>query len=120
MSSSRRRISVHLARRTEELMSSLQAVQPAPMGIDDRSADRQSHPRSVGFRGVEGLENALDLFRTNAGPRIAYFHEDAICLVLRGADRQLSSPRFDRAHCFDRVQDQVEYDLLHLHTIPLN
>jgi hypothetical protein len=38
---------------------------------------------------------------------------------LLGADQQLSWP-IDRAHCLDRVQDQVQYHLLQLNTIPLN
>ena len=62
------------------------------MGIDDGPADRQPHPHSAGFRGVESLENALDMFRINARPRIAHRHKDAICLVLLGADQQLSCP----------------------------
>ena len=59
------------------------------------------------------------MFRINARPGIAHRDEDAICLVLLGADRQLSRPRLDRAHCFDRVQDQVQDDLLQLNTIAL-
>jgi hypothetical protein len=39
---------------------------------------------------------------------------------LLSADHQLSRPRLDRAHGFDRVQDQVQHDLLHLNAIPLN
>jgi hypothetical protein len=42
--------------------------QPASMGIDDGPADRQPHPHSAGLRGVESLENALEVFRINAGP----------------------------------------------------
>src|SRR5262245_64376139 len=33
--------------------------QPAAMGVDDRSTDRQPHPRAARLRGVERLENAL-------------------------------------------------------------
>jgi hypothetical protein len=36
------------------------------------------------------------------------------------ANQQLSLTRFNRAHCFDRVQDQVQDDLLHLNAITLN
>jgi hypothetical protein len=46
--------------------------------------------------------------------------EDAISLGLLGADHQLSRPRGDGAHRLDRVQNQVEQDLFHLNTIPLN
>jgi hypothetical protein len=58
--------------------------------------------------------------RSNTRPRIAHCHEDAICLALLRADRQFSWPLLNRAHCFDRIQDQVQDDLLQLNTIPLN
>ena len=32
----------------------------------------------------------------------------------------ISLPLLDRAHCFDRVQDQIEDDLLQLNTIAAN
>src|SRR5262245_7741476 len=76
--------------------------QPAAMGVDDRSTDRQPHPRSARLRGVERLENVLQIRRIDARPGIAHGHEDA-GLVLLGADRQLSCPRRSRAHGFNRV-----------------
>jgi hypothetical protein len=90
------------------------------MGIDDRPADRQPHPYSAAFRGVESLEDALDIFRINARPGIAHRDEDAICPALLGVDQQLSRPLVDRAQCFDRIQNQVQDNLLHLNAIPLN
>ena len=60
------------------------------------------------------------MFRINARPRIAHRNEDAICPALLGADQQLTRSLVDRAHCFDRVQDQVQNDLLQLNTISLN
>jgi hypothetical protein len=90
------------------------------MGTDDGPTNRQPHPHPAGLRGVESLENALDMLRIDAQPGIANRNEDAIFLGLLGADQQLSRPRLDRAHCFDRIQDQVERDLLQLNTIPLN
>jgi len=42
--------------------------QPAPMGVDDRPANRQPHPRSAGLCGVKGIENAIELFRIVPGP----------------------------------------------------
>ena len=39
---------------------------------------------------------------------------------LLGADRQFSWPLLNRSHCFDRIHNQVEDDLLQLNTIPLN
>ena len=94
--------------------------QPAPVRINDGPADRQPHFHSAGLRGVECLENALDTFRIDARPRIAHRHEDAICPALLSADQQLSRPLVDRAQRFDRAQDQVQDNLLHLDAIPLN
>src|SRR6516162_7980675 len=93
--------------------------QPAPMNIYDGPTDRQAHPHAAGLRGVECLENALEMFSIDARSGIAHRHEDA-CKVLLGADQQLSWPRLNRAHCFNRVQDQVQDDLLQLNTIPVN
>src|SRR5258706_2471224 len=43
-----------------------------------------------------------------------------MCPVVFGADQQLSCGALNRAHCFDRVEDQVHDDLLQLNAIPLN
>jgi hypothetical protein len=55
------------------------------MGIDDGPADRQPHSHSAGLRGVESLENALDMLRIDARPGIANRDKDAfasVCSVL--------------------------------------
>src|SRR5215813_4504525 len=88
------------------------------MGDDDRSADRQSHPRSAGLCGIERLENALNVRRINAWPGITYCEAHA-CTVLRGANRQISLP-VNRSHCFDRIEDQVQNDLLKLNAIAMS
>jgi len=90
------------------------------MGLDDGPANRKPHPYSAGLRGVESLENAIEMVRINARPGIAHGHENATGLGLLGTDQQLPWPRLDRAHGFDRVQDQVQHDLLQLNTIPLD
>jgi hypothetical protein len=54
----------------------------------------------------------------DARPGIAHCHEDAVAILL-GADQQLPCPRVNRAHCFNRVQDQVQDHLLQLNAIPL-
>src|SRR6266581_4451279 len=93
--------------------------QPARMGIDDRPTDRQSHSHSAGFRGVKCIEHALEMRRIDARPGIAHCHKDA-SVVLFGADQQLSCPCLNRAHCFDRVQEQVQDHLLQLNAIAVN
>ena len=93
--------------------------QPAPMGVDDRPANRQPHPRAAGLRGVKCIEHALEMRRIEARPGIAHRHNDT-CVVLLGADQQLSWLCLNRAHCFDRVQDQVQDYLLQLNAIAVN
>src|SRR6516162_6867452 len=89
------------------------------MSIDDGAAYRQPHACSTGLRGVEGVEDSIEMRWINAWPGIAYGHEGA-CLVFLGADQQLSRPLLNRAHCFSRVQNQVQQDLLQLDAIPQN
>src|SRR6478672_6754541 len=60
--------------------------QPAPMGVDDRPTNRQPHPCSAGLCGVEGIENAIEMFRIDARPGIVDCHKDT-CVVLLGADQ---------------------------------
>jgi hypothetical protein len=38
------------------------------MRLNDRMGDRQAHPYSVRLRGVESLENAIEMVRINARP----------------------------------------------------
>ena len=89
------------------------------MGVDNGPTDRQAHPEAALLRRVEGFKNPLEMFRIDAGSRIVNCDED-VCGPLLGDDRQHSLPLFDRPHCFDRVQDQVQDDLLQLNTVRLN
>src|SRR5215813_12725848 len=93
--------------------------QSAPVRFDDRPADRQPHPHAAALRGVEGFEYAFQMCRVDARARIAHGHEDT-CMLLLGADRKLPRSRLSRAHCFDRVQDQIQDDLLQLDAIAMN
>src|SRR5262249_45792452 len=94
--------------------------QPPPMRSDDGTADRQPHPGSVALRSVESVENEIEIFRSPPRPGIGPSLQVSFCLVLFRADQQLSWPRLNRAHCFDRVQYQVQDDLLQLNTITPN
>jgi len=89
------------------------------MSIDDGPAYRQPHSCSIGLGGVESVEDALQLRPIDARSGIAHGHENA-CVVLLRADQQLSLTRLNRAHCFNRVEDQVQQDLLKLNAIPMD
>src|SRR6516162_9657659 len=49
--------------------------QLAPMSMDDGAANRQPHACSTGFRGVEGVEDSIEMPRIDAWPGIADGHE---------------------------------------------
>jgi hypothetical protein len=94
--------------------------EPAAVGTDDRPADGQPHPGSVGLCGVECFEYTLEMIGINARPGIAHGHEDAIRLSSFGADQQCFSSHLNGAHCFRGIQDQVQEHLLQFNTIPPN
>src|SRR5262252_5586293 len=57
--------------------------------------------------------------RIKARPRIAHGDEDARAVLL-GGDQQLSWLRLNRAHGFNRVQNQVQDHLLQLNAVAMN
>src|SRR6516164_7216002 len=89
------------------------------MSIYDGAAYRQPHACSTRLCGVEGVEDSIEMRWIDARPGIADGHEGT-CMVLLGADHQLSCPLLYRAHCFSRVQNQVQQDLLQLNAIRQN
>ena len=89
------------------------------MGVDDGSTDGQTDPNTIGLRGVKCLENMLALFRGNTGAGIVHA-DHRLPLPPLGADQQLSRAVLERAHGFDRIQHQVQYDLLELNAVTPN
>jgi hypothetical protein len=57
------------------------------MSIDDGPANGEPHPHAGGFRGVEGIENAIEKFWINPRSGIAHCYEDATRLVSLCGDR---------------------------------
>src|SRR6516165_8311792 len=51
--------------------------QLAPMSMDDGAANRQPHACSTRLRGVESVEDPIEMRRIDARPRIAHGHKDA-------------------------------------------
>jgi len=96
------------------------AVRPqsSSMGIDDGAAYRESNPHSAVLGGVEGLENPLAILRSDAASRVAYRDEQALRRARFGADHQFPHFIIDGDHGLDRVEDQIQHDLLQLHSIP--
>ena len=89
------------------------------MSIDDGAAYRQPHARSIGLRGVEGVRPGRDAPDRCPAPesRTATRTPAWSCSVLINSSR---GPVLNRAHCFSRVQNQIQQDLLQLNAIPQN
>src|SRR3954451_24945882 len=60
--------------------------QPTPMGVDDGATDQEAHSNPAGLGRVKSFENAIEMFRIDARPGIAYGDQDAIPLALLAAD----------------------------------
>src|SRR5262249_57476015 len=46
--------------------------QPAAVALNDQTADREPHPEPVGLRRVEGVEQPVEVLRSEPRTRIAY------------------------------------------------
>jgi len=55
--------------------------------------------------------------RVDARSGVAHLNPDRVCTLLCGADDELAVAIIDRAHRLDRVDDEIEDDLLNLDAI---
>lgn len=97
----------------------IDGVNLAPVGFDDPTTDGQREPRTVLFRGVEGLKDLRERFRPEPMP-----------LIVDGqSDRRLAAPvdpftsdldLCDLVGSLDRILQNRAQDLFHLITIELD
>ncbi len=66
--------------------------QPAPVGIDDRPADRESHTHAAGFGGEEGGEQPVRILGGDPDAAIRHTYQHLLCLVLTRSDHQFARP----------------------------
>jgi hypothetical protein len=81
---SRRRVCIH---RQGELKNgtvgyACRGPQPATVGFNDRTADRESHAHAAGFGGEEGVEQPVRILGGNPDAAIRHTYEHLLCLVL--------------------------------------
>src|SRR5713101_9720542 len=119
MGNSRLWMGIELARRKRELEDGSPWLvrhrpEAATMGDHDRAADGESHSHPVDLGGEKRIEYAFHRLGLKAPPRVADFDEDLTRPLHPGGNRQL--PRRDArlAHRIDRVEDEVQHDLLKL------
>src|ERR1700730_15013959 len=91
--------------------------QPAPVGIDDQTADRESHTHAAGFGGEEGGEQPVRILGGDPDAAIRHTYQHLLCLVLPRSDHQFARPIRDRLHRFNAIHHQVNDHLLQLDPI---
>ena len=69
------------------------------------------------LRRVEGVEELVHAQRVDAQPGVPHGHTHTVVVLSLGPDRQLPRAIGHLAHRFDRVEQQVQDDLLELDTI---
>ena len=113
---------VHRQRESENGAARLMRVRPqsSTVGIDDGAADRQANPHATRLGGEEGFENPFAILRGDTRSRIADGHDQTLPRARFCADQQF--PRFiiGADHGLDRVEDQIQQDLLQLNSISAN
>src|SRR5882762_7503246 len=87
------------------------------MTLDYRATDREADAHAAVFCGVERLEESVLGLLVEAHPRVLYRQTDAIAVVAVGPDDELRRTILHGAHRFRSVQNQIQHDLLQLHTI---
>ena len=85
------------------------------MRIDDGAANRQPHAHSVFFRRKESFEDSVWILQAGAG--IPHLDQDGFRAGLFRTNEEFPGTVHDRVHGLDRVEKQVENQLLQLHAI---
>src|SRR5437867_2819253 len=97
--------------------------QPAAMRLNDGARDGQSHTHPVGFSGVKRLKQPLHLSRFETRARILHAKAGlrySIAYLATPADYQDAFRFLGCVHRIHSIDDQIEENLLELHTVSKN
>jgi hypothetical protein len=84
------------------------------VGFDDRAADRQAHPHTLGFGRKKRFKNAAVMFPGDPGTVIFYSQDNILRRPnIRSYSQHTSATRY-RRHRLLGVHNQVEKDVLQL------
>src|ERR1700730_2617186 len=90
--------------------------QPAIMGLNDRTADRQTHPHAARFCSEQRMEYVLEVLRADSCAGVRHRHDYVPTAAHPGPDAQ--DPRSVLGgHRVDGVGDQVQKHLLQLDSV---
>ena len=84
------------------------------MGVNNRTADRQSHPHAFRLGGEERLEQALRPREVEPRARISDRDKHLAGFVIPGSDFHPPLPVRALRHGLDAIHDQIQHDLLKL------
>src|ERR1700720_2994997 len=90
--------------------------QPAIMGLNDRTADRQTHPHTARFCREQRIEYPLEILQADSCSGVRHRYDYVATVVNLGPHAQDPRPILGR-HRIDRVRDQVQKHLLQLDSI---
>ena len=76
------------------------------VGIDDGTANCQSHAHSVLFRRKEGFENSVWILHASAG--IPHLDQDRFRAGPFGTNEEFLGTIHDGVHCLDPIEKQIE------------
>src|SRR6516164_6023660 len=87
------------------------------VSLDDRLADRKSHPRAASLCGEERLENTARILRVDSGSCIFHGDKNAQAGLDSRCYSKYTRTFIDRFHSFDRIRNQIHEDLLQLDAV---
>src|SRR5436190_5082191 len=93
----------------------------AAVAFDDGAADRQAHAQSLRLAGDEGIENRLELLRGDASAAVLDLDQH-LRFIKRSRAHDQAPPAIESgsAHGAERIEHQVQDDLLKLDAVPLD
>ncbi len=87
------------------------------MRLDDRAADRQSHPHALRLGRHERLENSVRHFVGKTGSRIGHGDLDGVVAFAARLDNDQSLLAIGAYNCIHRVPEKVQQHLFDLNVI---
>ena len=90
------------------------------MSLDDRAADRETNAHTPTLSCIEGIKKLAHVLRVNSHPGVPHGHAHTVAVISFGSDQQCSRAVVKPHHRIGGVPDQVQDDLLELHTIAIN
>ena len=90
------------------------------MAFNDGAADGEPHAHPGSLGRIERAEDFLQALWVDANAGVAHRKMDFVGTLSGGCDQQIARPIVDFSHRVGSIQDQVEENLLKLHTIALD